>query len=148
MACSQLFTEIALRELRGEKTSWSSFFKQFKHQLRKASFRLGPQAIKLMLPSDGKTTSTLELNLKFEGATRLSPLMAVTWVGTFCCIVSRVSSRDFRHPGGGEGWVGSGRALAFLIGLPLWAILGIFVHSLVTFVHFPLSLFVLGHQLR
>eukprot|EP00667_Euglena_gracilis_P013266 EG_transcript_13675 len=65
---SQLFTEIALRELRGEKTSWSSFFKQFKHQLRKASFRLGPQAIKLMLPSDGKTTSTLELNLKFEGA--------------------------------------------------------------------------------
>lgn len=34
-----------------------------------------------MLPSDGKTTSTLELNLKFEGATRLSPLMAVTWVG-------------------------------------------------------------------
>jgi len=65
---SELFTEVALRERRGEKTSWSAFFKQLRHQLKKAVFKCLPSAAKLGIPSDGKATGAIELPLRFEGA--------------------------------------------------------------------------------
>ena len=51
---SRNFERLALKELRGAKSSWSNWFRQVRHQLKKAAVKPGGDGIVLSIPPDGR----------------------------------------------------------------------------------------------